>query len=179
MTVSKSYVYEKIKRHRYQIQMLRRAMKHRRPKTLSKNLCWGVDLTTVTDDQGRQHQILAMIDYGTRRCLCLQAINDKRPITLLKYLIQACFRFGKPKSIKTDNEAVFTSALFESGLRLLSIRHQKSEIACPWQNGRVERFIGTFKASVKQLQIVSFEQLTIALPEFQFYYNIIRPHQYL
>ena len=42
MTVSKSYVYEKIKQHRYQIQVLRRHLKHKRPKKLPRNVCWGV-----------------------------------------------------------------------------------------------------------------------------------------
>lgn len=179
MTVSKSYVYDKIKQNQYQIQVLRRVMKHKRPKALPKNVCWGMDLTTVTDEQGNQHQILAVVDYGSRRCLCLQVTKNKRSITLLKCLTEAVIHYGKPKSVKTDNEAVFTSVVFECGLKLLGIKHQKSDIACPWQNGRVERFMGTFKTHIKQLCVTSFQQLTVALPEFQFYYNTVRPHQYL
>ena len=33
----------------------------------------------------------------------------------------------------------------------LGIRHQRTEPHCPWQNGRVERFFGTLKASLDRL----------------------------
>ncbi|MEJ2046268.1 MAG: integrase core domain-containing protein [Reinekea sp.] len=109
----------------------------------------------------------------------MQNIDDKRSLTLLKHLLKAVLTFGKPKAIKTDNEAVFTSTLFELGLKSFGIKHQKSDIVCPWQNGRIERFFGTFKQLIDQLSIQNLAQLTYALPEFQFYYNVIRPHQYL
>ncbi|MEJ2066308.1 MAG: integrase core domain-containing protein [Reinekea sp.] len=179
MTVSKSYVYDKLKQHRYQIQILRRHLKHKRPKALPKNIFWGLDLTTVADDKGNQHQILGIIDYGTRRCLCLQNSDDKRSIILLKHILKAILLFGKPKAIKTDNEAVFTLTLFELGLKGFGIKHQKSDIAGPWQNGRIERFFGTFKKYIRQLSIHSLSHLTHALPEFPFYYHAVRPHQYL
>ena len=47
--------------------------------------------------------------------------------------------------LRTDNEAVLVSRLFRCGLWLLGIRQQRIEPGCPWQNGRVERFIGTVK----------------------------------
>ena len=81
MTVSKSYVYEKLIQHKYEIQVLRRKIKHKRPKPVVKNHCWGMDLATVTDQQGKQNTLLAMIDYGSRRCVCLQHINSKHSIT--------------------------------------------------------------------------------------------------
>lgn len=179
MTVSKSYVYEKLKQHRYQIQAVRRMLKHKRPKNVPKNRCWGMDLTTVTDDHGKQHKVLAMVDYGSRRCLCLKAVKYKNSATLLWHLFQASGVYGKPCSIKTDNESVFISKQFEYGLKLMGIRQQRSEVACPWQNGRVERFIGTFKSHIKQICLSGVHQLAEALPDFQFYYNAVRPHQYL
>ena len=179
MTVSKSYVYEKLKTHRYEVQILRRKIKHKRPKSVSNNHCWGVDLATVTDQQGKQNTLLAMIDYGSRRCVCLQHINSKHSITLLLALFNTIKRYGKPRSIKTDNEACFTSITFRLGLTLLGIRHQRSEVACPWQNGRVERFIGTFKNKIRQVIIQNSQQLKEGLLEFEFYYNHIRPHDYL
>ncbi len=51
MTVSKSYVYEKLKTHRYEVQILRRKIKHKRPKSVPNNHCWGV----VTDQHKEQH----------------------------------------------------------------------------------------------------------------------------
>ena len=153
VTVSKSYVYSKLIQHKYEIQILRRKIKHHRPKPLPRNRCWGVDLATVTDNSGVQHTVLAMVDYGSRHCICLQHLNNKRSITLLLSLINCIKRYGKPRAIKTDNEACFTSFLFRTGLFVLGIKHQRSEVACPWQNGRVERFIGTFKNKIRQVVI--------------------------
>jgi putative transposase len=109
----------------------------------------------------------------------MQSIDDKRPLTLLKHRLKIMLLFAKPKSFKSDNEAVFISKLFEFGLKKPNIKHQKSNITCLRQNGRVERFSGTFKQFINQLSIHSLKQLTTALPEFQFYYNVVRPNQYL
>lgn len=179
MTVSKSYVANLISRHKYEIQVLRHHIKHQRPKSIPKNLCWGLDLTTISLSSGKRIQVVAMVDYGSRMCIALQALPNKRSITLLNTIRSSIKLYGKPNSIKTDNEACFTSPLLQTGLTLLSISHQRSEVACPWQNGRVERFIGTFKQSIRQISLSSEKQLTRALEEFKLYYNHIRPHQHL
>ena len=179
MTVSKSYVYDVLKKHRYEIQLLRRVIKHRRPKHLKKNICWGLDLTTVTDSEGRILTIFAIVDYGSRRCVCLQQINNKSSLMLLFYLFQTITCCGKPKAVKTDNEAVFTSFLFRCSLAIAGIKHQRTNIASPWQNGRVERLIGTFKEKIRQVIIQDQKQLNLLLPQFQFWYNCVRPHSYL
>jgi hypothetical protein len=49
MTVGKTYVSNIIQQYRYDIQALRRHIKNRKPKTLPKNLIWGIDLTQVRD----------------------------------------------------------------------------------------------------------------------------------
>jgi hypothetical protein len=45
---------------------------------LIRNGVWGVDGTGKTDEQGQQHFLLGVIDHGTRCCLDLQALKDKR-----------------------------------------------------------------------------------------------------
>jgi len=179
MTVSKSYVYEKLKIHRYEVQVLRRKIKHKRPKSVIKNHCWSVDLATVTDEHKDQHTVLAMIDYGNRRCVCLQTIDNKSSLNLLFHLWQSIKKYGLPHAIKTDNETCFISFLFRAGFVLFGIKHQCSDVACPWQNGRIERFIGTFKNKIRQIVIQNSKQLKVGLQEFGFYYNHIRPHDYL
>jgi transposase InsO family protein len=138
-----------------------------------------VDLTVVTGPADTPLPVLAMVDYGSRRCLALQPVADKRSLTLLLCLLKTVRVYGKPRAIKTDNEAVFTSRLFKTGLALLNIRHQLSDIASPWQNGRVERLIGTLKDKIGQLTIADPAQLAARLPEFVFWYNAVRPHQHL
>ena len=83
-----------------------------------------------------------------------------------------------PGSSNKDNEAVFTSRLFNFGLWLLGIRHQSTMLHCPWQNGRIERFFGTFK-SVADRVLFEAQNFQFSLNEFSFWYNHIRPHRHL
>jgi len=131
MSVGKSYVNETIKKHQYEIQILRRKIKHKRPKPLPLNLIWGVDMTGKTDATGKLHNIFAIVEHQSRACFSLSALADKTSITLLETLIAAIKLYGKPKIIRTDNEAVFTSSLFRLGLWMLGINYQTTEVACP------------------------------------------------
>ncbi len=179
MTVGKTYVSDTIRKHQYEIQVLRRKMKHRRPRPIPGNLVWGMDLTGKTDSKGKLHHILGILEHKSRATLTLAAIKDKTTITLLRYLLDTVERYGKPKIIRTDNEAVFTSRLFRLVLWLLGIRHQRIELRCPWQNGRIERFFGTLKEKLNRWDVDSREQLNNALNQFRFWYHHVRPHQYL
>ncbi len=118
-----------------------------------------MDLTGKTDTQNKLHNILGIIDHGSRNCLCLKGLKSKASITLLRYLLDMIEHYGKPKIIRTDNEAVFTLRLFRFGLSWLNIKHQKVDKGCPWQNGRVERFFGTLKEKLNQWDVDSRTQL--------------------
>ena len=126
-----------------------------------------------------------------RRCLSVQFIEKRAAIrlialagqadrtTLLARLIEAIRRYGRPRIVRTDNEAVFTSKVFRLALFALGIRHQRTDPGCPWQNGRVERFFGTLKERLDRLAVDSLGALNGALGEFRFFYNHVRPHQNL
>jgi len=64
-------------------------------------------------------------------------------------------------------------------LLLLGVRHRPTEIGCPLQNGRVERLFGTLKAKLRSAEIDRGHQLALALRQFRFWYNHVRPHQNL
>ncbi len=179
MTVGKTYVSNTIKKHQYEIQVLRKKSKHRIPRPFPVNIVWGMDLTGKTDTQNKLHNILGIIDHGSRGCLCLKGLKNKTSITLLRSLLDAIEKYGKPKIIRTDNETVFTSRLFRFALSWLGIKHQKIDKGCPWQNGRVERFFGTVKEKLNQWDVASQKQLNGALAQFRFWYNHVRPHQHL
>jgi putative transposase len=62
---------------------------------------------------------------------------------------------------------------------IFGIKHIRSALHSPWQNGRVERFFGTLKEKIRQIDWQNPLQFKQALPEFQFWYNFCRPHQHL
>lgn len=179
ITVGKTFVHEVLQRHEYEIQNLRRNLKHAKPKPVPHNLIWGLDLTGKTDTQGKLHALLGIIDHGSRALLHLQALNDKTSRTLLARIREIIRAHGKPRIIRTDNEACFTSKTFKLGLKKLGIRHQRTDPGCPWQNGRIERLFGTLKDKLDQWLVAGMEQLNADLTIFRHWYNHVRPHQNL
>jgi putative transposase len=179
MTVSKTYVADTIRRNQYLIDKARRKLKHRIPQPMRRNRVWGCDLLVKTDASGQPHLALAILDHGSRACLRLQRLTDKSSSTLVQELNQAVMRYGRPQFVRTDNEAVLVSRLFRLGLWLLGIRHQRIEPGCPWQNGRVERFIGTVKRELAWEPIAGEREMTQALWEVRTWYNHDRPHDHL
>lgn len=179
VSVGKTFVNDTIRKHHYEIQVLRKKLKHRKPKPMPLNRVWGMDLTGKMDTAGDTHYILGLVEHGSRANLCLQGLKDKASITLLRHLFDVIERYGKPTFLRTDNEAVFTSRLFRFGLWLLGIKHQRTDKGCPWMNGRIERFFGTLKEKLSQWEVDSLEQLNAALVPFRFWYNHVRSHQHL
>jgi transposase InsO family protein len=179
MTVGKTYVAAMIRRHQYAILAARRRLKHAVPRPVPRNLIWGMDLAVKTDLHGRQHLVLAIVEHASRACLCLQRLTDKCTVTVVQALAKTIRRYGRPRFLRTDNEAVFTSWRLRLVLRVLGIRPQHTDPHCPWQNGRVERLIGTVKRMLLQHPIEDAASLDRALAHTRSVYNHLRPHQHL
>ena len=178
-TVSKTWVAITVRRHRLEIEERRREWKRRIPSPMPANRIWGIDLTGKMDSAGVVHPILGIVDHGSRLAVALQALPDKATIVILRALLDAIEQAGKPRTVRTDNESVFTSRLFRLALWSLGIAHQRTEPHCPWQNGRVERFFGTLKEKLDRWQVDGCDQLALALGDFRAWYNHVRPHQHL
>ena len=179
MTVSKTYVADTCRKQQYQILHARRKLKHRVPRPIPRNRVWGCDLLVKTDRHGQPHLALAILDHASRACLRLQRLSDKSSWTLLQELMHAVKQYGRPQFVRTDNEAVLVSRVFRFGLWLLGIRQQRIEPGCPWQNGRVERFIGTVKRELKQQPLTSDKDFDRKLTSIRQWYNHERPHDHL
>jgi putative transposase len=179
MTVSKTYVADTCRKHQHLIDEARRKLKHRVPRPIPRNRVWGCDLLMKTDQQGQPHLALAILDYGSRACLRLQPLSKKSSWRLLQELLQAVKRYGRPQFLRTDNEAVLVSRRFRLGLWMLGIRQQRIDPGCPWQNGRVERFIGTVKRELRQEVLTSSHEFDGRLTHIRQWYNHDRPHDHL
>lgn len=179
MTVGRTFVSNVLRKHAHEILLMRRTVRGRRLSAGPRNRVWGLDLTGKTDDAGRTHPVLGLVDHGTRANLSLIALRDKATVTILRALLDAIEHYGTPRALRTDNESVFTSRLFRSSLWLLGIEHQRIEPLCPWQNGRVERFFGTLKHKLDRWLVPDIEGLQTSLGQFRAWYNHVRPHQHL
>ncbi len=179
MPVSKTYVADTCRKHQCLIYEARWRLKHRVPRPMRRNRIWRCDLLTKTDQQGHPHVVLAIVDHASRACLRLQSLTDKSSLRLLHELVQAAKYYGRPQFVRTDNETVFVSQWFRWGIWMLGIRHQRTEPGCPWQNGRVERFIGTAKRALTTEPIADSEEFGATLRNLRGWYNHDRPHDHL
>mgnify|MGYP003382313327 CR=1 FL=1 len=179
-TVGKTFVANLIRDNEEAILRLRRMLKHLKPRRLPKNLIWALDLTFLPGTE-QPRPVLGLVDHGTRLCLALTQLRDRSTIGVLRLLLDALERCGKPKALRTDNERIFTSRLFRLVLWLLRIRHQRSAPHCPWQNGRIERLFLTLKQRILAwfLEAGIPENLDEDLTTVRAWYNHLRPHQHL
>ena len=58
MTVGRTFVGFTIRNHQYDIQVLRRKLKHKQPKPITNNLVWAMDLTGKNDVEKTQYSVL-------------------------------------------------------------------------------------------------------------------------
>lgn len=178
-TIGKTWVNELCREHSDEIQRLRREMKQRSPLPLPPNVCWGLDLTTISSPGGHRMTVFGLLDHGSRRMLRLQSLPRKCTWTLLAQLCHAVALYGKPGAIRTDNEGMFRSKLWRNALRVVGVRHELTEVGCPWQNGRIERFFGTLKPLLRTVRPPTSGTLQRVLNEFGWFYNHVRVHQHL
>lgn len=178
-SVGKTFVATVLRHSHLEIVRLRRELKHRIPRPMPINRTWGLDLTGKSDLTGRQRMMLGLLDHGSRACLRLSALSDKRSGTVLRELIAAFRKFGLPQRLRVDNEACFNSVPMKAALAFLGIQLQTTALHCPWQNGRIERFFGTLKQQLDRIAVIDGDDLRCKLLEFRCWYNHVRPHQHL
>jgi putative transposase len=173
ITIGKSFVADKLKKHSHQLEDIRRKVRNRRPAAAPKNRTWALDLTFVD-----QTPLLGIIDHGTRACLTLVELKDRSTAGIVAEIHTTVARFGKPVQLRSDNEPIFTSAAFSEGLAKLGIEHQRIAPFAPWQNGRIERFFGTFKRAWRRRPVAD-QRHQPNLDVFRTWYNHVRTHQNL
>lgn len=178
ITISKTHVANVLRINQSALLKLRQGIRHRIPGISRINHAWGADITGKYDLAGQLHFIFGIIDHGSRKLLSL-IVTSKYSAHLVIHIQQTVAQHGASRCIRTDNESCFTSPTWLAALNQAGIRHQRSDLHCPWQNGRIERLFGTLKEQLNQVHIQSAEHLQTLLDAFKHWYNNIRLHQHL
>jgi len=178
-SVGRTWVRELCKRQAYEALHRRREWKHRVPEPQPCRHTWGFDASQVRDCQGLPHIVLGIVDHGSRLDIALRRVRRFNVWTLLGTLFLAFGEHGVPLALKLDNHPVHHSRWFKHLMRLAGVRLSFTELASPWQNGRIERLFGTLKAALRAHAIANARHLDVSLAQFRFWYNAVRPHQHL
>jgi transposase InsO family protein len=136
---------------------------------------WEAKVVTGVDDHSRFCVIAKVVPRATSRAVCLA-------------FAEALLRFGVPEEVLTDNGKVFTDrfgkrgeVLFDKICRKNGITHRLTEPESPNQNGKVERFHGTFRPEFLDAAepFTCIQDAQAAVDGWVVDYNTDRPHQAL
>jgi transposase InsO family protein len=181
MSVGSTWTYEFLKALAYEALHKQQEWKHRVPDPEPRNRTWGVDTSCITDVAGMPHIVLGIVDHGSRLNMALRRLKRFNAWTLLGVLFLAFGEYGVPCQLRLDNHPVHRAKRFQTVMRWAGVQLRFTALASPWQNGRIERLFGTFKACLRSFRfsLRDLRQVDCSLDDFRFWYNAIRPHQHL
>jgi integrase-like protein len=136
-------------------------------------------VVTAVDDHSRYCVIAKVVERATGRAVCLA-------------FAEALVAYGVPEEVLTDNGRQFTDrfgrhgvrngeVLFDKICRKNGITHRLTKPSSPNQNGKVERFHGTFRPDFLDTAgpFTSLQEAQAAVDAYRAEYNTNRPHQAL
>jgi transposase InsO family protein len=150
----------------------------------------GVELVSTATGELREAKIVTGVDDHSRFCVMAKVVERATARAVCVAFAEALSRYGVPEEVITDNGKQFTDrfsrygpsrgeVLFDKICRHNGITHRLTEPASPNQNGKVERFHGTFRPDfLDQAEpFESVEQAQAAVDAWVADYNADRPHQ--
>jgi transposase InsO family protein len=152
----------------------------------------GIRLVSPVTGEPREAKVITAVDDHSRYCVIAKVAERATGRVVCLALAEALARFGVPEEIGTDNGKQFTDrfgkhgarngeVLFDKICRHNGITHRLTAPASPNQNGKVERFHGTFRRDFLDLAgpFTSVAEAQAAVDIYVAEYNSDRPHQAL
>ena len=123
-------------------------------------------------------RLFAFVVLGLERRRLLWFAVTRNPTAewLARQVTEAFPWDGAPKYLIRDNDRVF-GAVFKAHVRAMGIRGRPTAFRSPWQNGYVERLIGSIRCEcTDHLLVFNAEHLRRILAKYATYYNEVRTH---
>src|SRR6266853_1635295 len=148
-------------------------------KTFLRNHADGIasiDLFVVPTIAFEQLYAFLVLGHGRRQMLWFAVTLHPTAEWLAQQITEAFPWSSAPKYLVRDNDKAF-GAIFKRRIRAMGIRDRPTSFRSPWQNGHVERLIGsTRRECTDHLIVLNEEHLRRILAKFSAYYNEWRPH---
>jgi len=117
-----------------------------------------------------------VLGHERRRLLWFAVTRNPTAYWLARQITEAFPWDGAPKYLIRDNDRVFR-AVFKAHVRAMGIRDRPTSFRSPWQNGYVERLIGSIRREcTDHLLVFNAEHLRRILAKYATYYNEVRTH---
>src|SRR5262249_57387868 len=152
----------------------------------------GIRLVSPVTGELREAKVVTAVDDHSRYCVIAKVAEHATSRVVCLALAEALARFGVPEEIISDNGKQFTDrfgkhgarngeVLFDKICRQNGITHRLTAPAPPNQNGKAERFHGTFRPDFLHVAgpFISVAQAQAAVDAWVAGYNTDRPHQAL
>jgi hypothetical protein len=135
-----------------------------------------IDLFVVPTIGFRQLFACLVLNHRRRQLLWFAVTCNPTAECLARQITEAFPWDTAPKYLIRDNDRAFGAA-FKERVRAMGIRDQPTSFRSPWQNGHVERLIGSTRWECTDHLIVFNEaHLRRILSNYACYYNRVRTH---
>ncbi|MGA7250929.1 MAG: integrase core domain-containing protein [Pseudolabrys sp.] len=148
-------------------------------KTFLRNHADGIassDLFVVPTIAFEQLFAFLVLGHGRRQLLWFAVTRHPTAEWLARQISEAFPWDRAPTYIVRDNDRAFGS-VFKRRIQAMGIRDRPTSFRSPWQNGHIERLIGSIRREcTDHLIVLNEEHLRRILAKFATYYNGWRPH---
>jgi transposase InsO family protein len=148
-------------------------------KTFIRNHAEGIasiDLFVVPTLTFQQLFAFLVLGHKRRQLLWFAVTRNPTAEWLARQITEAFPWDTAPKYLVRDNDRAF-GAVFKARVRAMGIRDRPTSFRSPWQNGHVERLIGSARHECTDHVIVfNEEHLRRILSKYACYYNEVRTH---
>jgi transposase InsO family protein len=148
-------------------------------KTFVRNHMEGIaaiDLFVVPTIGFQQLFAFVVLRYERRQLLWFAVTRNPTAEWLARQITEAFPWDTTPEYLIRDNDRAFGVA-FKARVRAMGIRDQPISFRSPWQNGYLERLIGSIRHEcTDHLIVFSEEHLRRILGKYSVYYNEVRSH---
>ena len=135
-----------------------------------------VDFLTVPTLFFRQLYVLVVLNHQRRRLVYMAVTANPTAFWTIQQMREAFPWEGAPRYVIHDRHGTFGEA-FRRSLQLLGMTSVPTAPRSPWQNGHVERVIGSIRREcLDHMIILNAKHLRRVLKDYLVYYNETRTH---
>jgi putative transposase len=144
------------------------------------NHVWAYDFVFDWCENGRQLKFFTLVDEFTRQGLAIEVDHRMGARQVCQILDRVMQQRGVPAFVRSDNGPEFIARALQRMLAVKGVACRHIDPGSPWQNGKNERFNGTFRDECSNMETFHHRDHARAVSRlFVRYYNQERPHSSL